>query len=250
MTFSLIAKDPKDGAIGIAVASRFFASAALVPYVGRSVAVASQAFVNPVWGVEGRTRLANGERAADVLKDLVKRDSGEAVRQCHMLDMDGNFACHTGDECVVWAGSRQGKYHSVAGNMLEGEGVVEAVFSAYEQSDHLPFADRMLAAMKKGEAAGGDKRGRQSAGLIIHRGQDFAWLDLRVDDHEDPLAELDRLLDVAKERYLYLADYFATQDIFARKLAWAGLEETMMEAEAKRLASGWVSKSKATTKEP
>ncbi|GHB24131.1 pilus assembly protein [Pseudovibrio japonicus] len=250
MTFSLIAKDPEDGAIGIAVASRFFASAALVPYVGRSVAVASQAFVNPVWGVEGRTRLANGEHAADVLADLIKRDTGEAVRQCHMLDKNGDFACHTGGECVVWAGHRLGKYHSVAGNMLEGESVVEAVFSTYEESDALPFAERMLAAMKEGEAAGGDKRGRQSAGLVIHRGQDYPWLDIRVDDHDDPLAELDRLLDVAKERYLYLADFFATQDVFSRKLAWAGLEETMMEAEAKRLASGWVSRSKATSKEP
>jgi uncharacterized Ntn-hydrolase superfamily protein len=120
MTWSIIAHDPVTGEIGLAVASRFFAAGAAVPYVGARCAVATQASVNPLWGVEGRQRLAAGESAEAVLADFKARDAEQAIRQCHMLDAQGNFAAHTGADCIEWAGHLVGRHHSVAGNMLAG----------------------------------------------------------------------------------------------------------------------------------
>ncbi|MCB1310600.1 MAG: DUF1028 domain-containing protein [Sedimentitalea sp.] len=237
MTYSIIAHDPATGEIGIAVASRFFACGAAVPYVGRRVAVATQAFVNPLWGSEGRTRLEAGETAEAVLADFRARDAGQAIRQCHMMDASGRFAAHTGAECVAWAGHRCGADHSVAGNMLAGPEVVAATFEAYQTAAALPMAERLLAAMEAGEAAGGDKRGRQAAGLVIHRGEDHAWLDLRVDDHGDPLAELRRLLDVAEERYLHVAAAMPTRANFSGVPTREGIDRAIAEAaEARRVA--------------
>ncbi|MEP5008118.1 DUF1028 domain-containing protein, partial [Roseobacter sp.] len=204
MTYSLIAKDA-DGSIGVIVASKFFACGAVVPFVSGTVAVASQAFCNPVWGTEGRARMMAGEAAQDVLDDLAARDAGRAIRQAHMMDAQGAFAAYTGAECVDWAGHIIGDAHSVAGNMLAGARVIKATSDAYLANQALPFAERLIAAMVAGEAAGGDKRGRQAAGLVIHRGEAHPWLDLRADDHADPLAELARLWDVAQERYVHFA---------------------------------------------
>ncbi|MEL6887855.1 MAG: DUF1028 domain-containing protein, partial [Pseudomonadota bacterium] len=170
MTYSLIARD-SDGSIGLIVASKFFACGAVVPFVSDTVAVASQAFCNPVWGTEGRARMIAGEAAQDVLADLVARDEGRAIRQAHVMDAQCRFAAHTGADCVDWAGHLIAADHSVAGNMLAGPRVIEATSEAYAQGVGLPFAARLIAAMQAGEAAGGDKRGRQAAGLVIHRGQ-------------------------------------------------------------------------------
>jgi uncharacterized Ntn-hydrolase superfamily protein len=244
MTFSLIARDT-DGCIGLIVASKFFACGAVVPYVSDKVAVASQAFCNPIWGTEGRTRMENGESADAVLADLASRDEGRAIRQAHMMDAQGHFAAHTGDDCVDWAGHLIREDHSVAGNMLTGADVIEATSAAYVANADLPFPDRLIAAMKAGEAAGGDKRGRQAAGLVIHRGQAHPWLDLRADDHADPLGELARLWDVAQERYVHFAKGMPTAERFSGYPTRDGIDADIAAAEARREAEGRPSRSHA-----
>lgn len=244
MTYSLIAKD-SDGSIGLIVASRFFACGAAVPYVNGQVAVASQAFCNPIWGTEGRDRLSAGEAASTVLDDLVGRDTGQAIRQAHMLDRSGNFAAHTGADCVDWAGHVIREDHSVAGNMLAGSGVIEVTSDAYRANAHLPFVERLLTAMRAGEAEGGDKRGRQAAGLIIHRGQAHPWLDMRADDHADPLAELSRLWDVAQERYVHFAKGMPTAEQFSGYPTRDGIDRDIATAYAERCLKGLSSRSHA-----
>ncbi|MEX3317090.1 DUF1028 domain-containing protein [Sulfitobacter sp. PS-8MA] len=246
MTYSIIARNPETREIGIAVASRFFACGAAVPYVGRRVAVATQAFVNPLWGTEGRRMLENGEAAEALIAEFAARDAGRDIRQCHMLDAAGNFAAHTGKDCVDWAGHRSGSHHSVAGNMLTGPEVVAATFDTYAARDDLPMAERLLAAMRAGEAAGGDKRGRQAAGLVIHRGEDHAYLDLRVDDHADPLSELDRLLEVAGERYLHVAEAMPSRHNFSGTTDRAPIDAAILRGEIARQKAGKPSRSLAT----
>ncbi|MEO0503216.1 MAG: DUF1028 domain-containing protein [Pseudomonadota bacterium] len=244
MTYSLIARD-SDGSIGLIVASKFFACGAVVPFLSDTVAVASQAFCNPVWGTEGRARMMAGEAAQDVLDDLVARDEGRAIRQAHMMDGQGRFAAHTGADCVDWAGHLIAADHSVAGNMLTGPRVIEATSEAYAQGSDLSFATRLIKAMQAGEAAGGDKRGRQAAGLVIHRGQSHAWLDLRADDHADPLGELERLWDVAQERYVHFAKGMPTAERFSGLPTRDGIDAGIAEAEARRKAEGRASRSHA-----
>ena len=246
MTYSIVARDPDTGFLGVAVASRFFAVGALVPHVRANAAVATQAFVNPLWGVEGVSRLAAGEGAEAVLADLAARDGGQAQRQAHMIDARGAIAAHTGAECVDWAGHVSAEGVSVAGNMLAGPQVIAAALEAYQDESALPFAERLLAAMEAGEAAGGDKRGRQSAALRIHRGLDYPWLDLRADDHADPLAELRRLLEVAGERFLFFADALATPENFSGLADRAALDAAIAEGEEARRRAGRPSRSFAT----
>ncbi len=244
MTYSLIAKDT-DGSIGLIVASKFFACGAVVPYVSDTVAVASQAFCNPIWGTEGRARMMAGESAEAVIADLAARDEGRAIRQAHMMDADGNFAAYTGVDCVDWAGHLLGEGHSVAGNMLAGPQVIKATSEAYLANADLPFAERLITAMQAGEAAGGDKRGRQAAGLIIHRGEAHPWLDLRADDHADPLGELARLWDVAQERYVHFAKGMPTAKRFSGYPTRDGIDADIAAAEARRKAEGRASRSQA-----
>jgi len=246
MTYSVVARDPEDGTLAIAVASRFFAVGATVPYVRRDVAVATQAFVNPMWGIEGVARLQAGATAPDVIADLVALDAGQAQRQCHLVDGHGEIAAHTGEACMDWAGHVSARGVSVAGNMLAGPDVVAASLDAYLSAANLPMPDRMLAALRAGEVAGGDRRGRQAAALRVHQGQDYAALDLRVDDHADPLGELDHLLDVARERFVYFSDCMGTQENFAGTTDRTELDSTLAELERSRKTEGRTSRSKAT----
>lgn len=245
MTWSLIARDRDSGDVGLIVSSRFFACGAIVPCVGARVAVASQAFCNPIWGTEGRRRMAAGESAEKVLADLVERDDGRAIRQAHMMDASGRFAAHTGMDCVDWAGHLIGEGHSVAGNMLAGPEVIEETSRTYQTLGDMPFPDRLIAAMQAGEQAGGDKRGKQAAGLIIHRGEDYAWLDLRADDHADPLTELARLWDVAQERYVHFTKGLPTSKRFSGSPTREGIDADISAAEARRIAEGRPSQSRA-----
>lgn len=246
MTYSIVAKDPVTGEVAIAVASRFFACGALVPFAGREVAVASQAFCNPLWGLEGRARLARGAPSAEVLNDFVARDEGQSIRQAHMIDKQGGIAAHTGAECVDWAGHRAAPGVSVAGNMLAGPTVVDATLMAYLENIDQPMPERLLRAMQAGERAGGDKRGRQAAGLVIHRGEDYPWLDLRADDHADPLAELRRLIDVSNERYTHFAMGLAKRANFSGLADRSPIDAAIEQAEAERKKKGIRSRSFAT----
>lgn len=247
MTYSIVARDPETGHYGVAVASRFFATGALVPHLrGGKCAVATQAFVSPIWGIEAADRLAAGQNAADVVADLVARDDGQTIRQIHLVDSNGNVAAHTGSNCVDWCGHVSGDAVSVAGNMLVGERVITDTLRAYQNNMELPLAERLMTAMEAGHAAGGDKRGTQSAALVIHRTEDYPWLSLRADDHPDPLDELRRLYDVAFERFVHVADAMPTAANFSGVTDRSGIDAAIKAEDAKRKAEGRQSRSFAT----
>lgn len=203
MTWSILARDPETGLYGLAVASKFFAVGAVVPFSGGPHgAVMSQALPNPELGTRGLMLLGQNHRAASVVEMLVAMDRAIEQRQLHVIDAEGATAAYTGPGCIDWCGHRTAEGVSVAGNMLAGAEVVEETLAAWRGNGHLPIVERLLAAMRAGEDAGGDKRGRQGAALRIQGPESYARLDLRVDDHADPLAELGRLYEVAKERFI------------------------------------------------
>ncbi len=201
MTWSIVARS-KSGAFAVAIASRFFAVGALCPHAHSGIgALATQALVNPLYGPRGLNMLSQGLSAADVVYALTDADGGREHRQLHVIDAEGNIAAHTGVECIEWCGHVTGDDFSVAGNMLAGPQVIEDTAQAYDAGSDLPFAERLIAAMQAGEAAGGDKRGKQAAALLICTAESYPFLDLRVDDHPDPLDELLRLYVKSLERY-------------------------------------------------
>ena len=201
MTWSIVARD-EAGHFGVAVASRFFAVGALCVYTRRGVgALSTQALVNPLYGATGLDLLGSGHHAAQVVQTLVNADAGREQRQVHVLAATGPGAAYTGAACVDWCGHQVHDNFSVAGNMLVGARVVEATAEAFVAAQGLPLAERLLAAMAAGEAAGGDKRGKQAAALRIHGDEDYPQLDLRVDDHAEPIMELQRLYRVSLERF-------------------------------------------------
>jgi uncharacterized Ntn-hydrolase superfamily protein len=250
MTYSIIGRDPRTGHIGTAVASRFFAAGGVVPYTRGTCAIATQAFINPMYGIEGLPRLAAGESGAALLADFSARDRNARHRQVHVLDTRGRFAAVTGESCIGWAGHVIGSDCSVAGNMLAGPEVIGTVRDAFAANAAHGLPERLLAAMEAGERTGGDLRGRQSAALRVHRGEDYSWIDIRADDHPDPLAELRRLLAVAGERYLLFAEGFATRDNFGGPVDCADTDAAIAAAEARRAAAGIPSASRATPLPP
>jgi len=212
MTWSIIARDSATGQFGIAVATRFFAVGARVPYIAAGVgAVATQALVNPYYGIDGLTLLRDGREPGDIVKALTATDSGRETRQLHVMDAKGRIASHTGRECVDWCGHVEGDDFSMAGNMLAGAAVLDDTAKAYAANSDLPFPQRLIVAMLAGEAAGGDKRGKQSAALLIHGEEEWSALDLRVDDHTDPLRELERLEAVSRERWVHFRQFLPTR---------------------------------------
>jgi uncharacterized Ntn-hydrolase superfamily protein len=212
MTWSIIARDNSTGQFGIAVATRFFAVGARVPHIAaRLGGIATQALVNPYYGIDGVRLLREGQKPREVVATLIAADSGRESRQLHIMDAGGHIASHTGRDCVDWCGHIEGKGFSIAGNMLAGARVLDDTAEAYIAGEKLPFAQRLIAAMRSGEAAGGDKRGRQSAALLIHGEEEWSELDLRVDDHADPLGELERLEQVSRERWVHFRKYLPTR---------------------------------------
>ena len=208
MTWSIIAHDARSGRLGIAVATRFFAVGARVPHIQTGVgAVATQALTNPSYGARGLKLLAAGAPAADVVRLLTDADLGREHRQLHVMDTARRSAAWTGRSCVDWCGHLIRDGFSVAGNMLAGPRVIEDTAAAFEANAALPLPRRLIAAMKAGEAAGGDKRGKQSAAMLIHDAEETSELDLRVDDHTDPLAELERLEVVSRERWVHFRKF-------------------------------------------
>jgi uncharacterized Ntn-hydrolase superfamily protein len=201
MTWSILARD-EAGRFGVAIASRFFAVGALCVHTRRGVgALSTQALMNPLYGPRGMDLLAGGTAPAEVVAKLTAADAGRDQRQLHILPAHGLPAAWTGPGCVDWCGQQLGEDFSVAGNMLAGPAVIQATAQAFIDSRGRDLAERLLAAMAAGEAAGGDKRGKQGAALRIHADEDYPQLDLRVDDHEEPLRELERLYRKSLERY-------------------------------------------------
>jgi len=201
MTWSIVARDAT-GSLGVIVASRFFAVGALCPHAHSGVgALSTQALVNPLYGARGLALLGQGNAPADVVQGLTLADAGREHRQLHLIDAEGNIAAYTGAECIEWCGQITGDGFSVAGNMLAGPQVIEDTAQFYDAGSELPFAERLIAAMEAGEAAGGDKRGKQAVALLICTTEAYPALDLRVDDHPDPIAELKRLYVKSLERF-------------------------------------------------
>lgn len=249
MTYSIVARDPVTGHLGVAVASRFFAVGTVVPHLrGRVGAVATQAFVNPTYGTDGLRMLAEGQAPAAILRSLTARDDGHPQRQVHLIGITGQPAAFTGAACVDWAGHLIGDGVSVAGNMLEGPQVVAETLRAYTAAIDKPLTERLLIAMQAGEDAGGDKRGRQSAALVVYRDQDYAWLDIRADDDADPLTELRRLFAVAQERYLHVAETMATRENPHGMIDRRVIDDRIAALEADRIASGTATRSRMGNK--
>ena len=216
MTWSIIARDERTGRVGIIVATRFFAVGALVPHVETGTgAIATQAFTNPLYGPLGLGLLRAGLSASAAIAALTAADAGRDHRQLHAMDGRGGFAAYTGAACIDWCGHALRESYSVAGNMLAGPAVLADTVRGYDDHAGLPLGRRLIAAMRAGEAAGGDKRGKQSAALLIHDREDYPLYDLRVDDHPEPLAELARLETIARERWVHFRRHMPGRRTFS-----------------------------------
>jgi uncharacterized Ntn-hydrolase superfamily protein len=195
MTWSLIVHDPQSQGFGLAITTCNLAVGASCPFLRRGVgAVSTQSITNRYLGPAVLDGMARGLHPAAAIEGALVGDEGKGLRQVHAVDAHGRSAVWTGANCVPWAGGISGQGWSVAGNMLASEAVVADTMAAFLARDELPLPERLLAALEAGEAAGGDRRGRQSAALQIITTEDFPDLDLRVDDHREPLTELSRLL--------------------------------------------------------
>jgi uncharacterized Ntn-hydrolase superfamily protein len=230
MTWSIIARDKATGCFGIAVATKFFAVGARVPFIAAGIgAVATQALVNPFYGTNGLRLLREGMPADEVVKTLIAADDGHDHRQVHVMDAQGGVAAHTGSACIDWCGHIKDDDFSIAGNMLTNSGVLSNTAATFAANNDAPFARRLIVAMQAGEAAGGDKRGKQSAALLIFGEEEWADLDLRVDDHADPLRELDRLESVSRERWTTFRRFLPS-----RRNPVGTTDRTVIEAEFAR----------------
>ncbi len=203
-TFSIVARDGEAGELGVAVASKFFSVGSVVPWArASSGAVATQSFANTSFGPRGLDLLDTGATPEQIVKILLQTDDRPDRRQFGIVSADGFSATYTGENCLTWAGGRNGKDYAVQGNILTGEAVVLAMEKAFLETQGT-LADRMYAALAAGDAAGGDARGRQSAALIVVRegggygGYNDRAIDIRVDDHKEPFKELGRLLNYAQ----------------------------------------------------
>jgi uncharacterized Ntn-hydrolase superfamily protein len=204
-TFSIVAKDAKTNELGVAVQSKFIAVGSVVPYAKAGIgAVASQAWGNVQYGPVGLKLLSKGKKADQVISLMINADPLQKHRQVAIINKEGNISNHTGTECLNWAGSRSGKNFSVQGNLLTGPEVVEAMANSFKQSSGF-LAERLIEALKAGQVAGGDKRGMQSAALLIvkenwgYGGLNDRFRDLRVDDHSNPIQELNRIYKIHRK---------------------------------------------------
>ncbi len=204
-TFSIVGYDAETGALGISVQSKFFAVGSVVPWAEAGVgAIATQSWANTTYGPKGLKLLKSGLSAEQALERLIADDPGHATRQVGIVDAKGNVANYTGDECNEWAGAISGENYTAQGNILVGEEVVKAMGKAFEETEG-ELADKLMAALFAGQAAGGDTRGQQSAALLVvqensgYGGFNDRYIDLRVDDAEKPIEELQRLLDIHKQ---------------------------------------------------
>jgi uncharacterized Ntn-hydrolase superfamily protein len=213
----------------VAIATRFFAVGALCPHAETGIgALSTQALINPHYGKQGLELLRAGVPAPEVVKRLIAPDEGREQRQLHVIDAAGRIGQHTGAKCVDWCGATAGEGYSVAGNMLSNDKVIGQTARAFAKTKGA-LAERLIAALEAGEAAGGDKRGKQSAALLIYSLEDYPELNLRVDDHAEPLIELRRLYEKAHERFI---PYLRCSPSKARP--WGVLDRQVIEEEIAR----------------
>ncbi len=204
MTYSIVALDRATGDLGVAVQSKFLAVGAVVPWARAGVgAVATQAFANVAYGPDGLALLADGSSADEALQRLVSPDRQRDHRQLGIVDAHGGAATHTGPQCFAWAGGRAGDGFAAQGNILAGAGVVDGLAETF-LAGGMPFPELLVACLAAADVAGGDRRGRESAALLVVRagggygGWNDRYLDLRVDHHDDPIGELARLVDLQR----------------------------------------------------
>ncbi|MFB6177653.1 MAG: DUF1028 domain-containing protein [Halobaculum sp.] len=202
MTFSIVARDPESDAVGVAVHSKFISVGSVVPFASADAgAVATQSFANVSYGPDGLDHLRDGHSAEEAIDALTEPDEEAAQRQVGIVGQDGSVAAFTGAECFDYAGDRQGETYTVQGNILENEATLDAMADAFEtaRDDGEGLPEAMLAALHAGNEAGGDSRGEQSAALYVAKpeggydGKNDRWVDVRVDDHDEPIAELERV---------------------------------------------------------
>ncbi len=210
-TFSIVGFDPETGDLGVAVESKFFGVGSVVPWAKAKIgAIATQSYANVAYGPDGLELLRSGKSAQEAIKQLTSPDEGRERRQLGVVDASGSAAAFTGEKCNGWAGHYVGSNFCVQGNLLVGEGVINAMRSAFENAcgdRDSELADWLMAALQAGQEAGGDKRGQQSAALLIVRDKagygsaNDRYIDLRVEDHPEPIKELARLLEMHKKFY-------------------------------------------------
>ncbi|WP_034384783.1 DUF1028 domain-containing protein [Deinococcus sp. YIM 77859] len=224
MTFSIVGRDPVTGDLGVAVASKFLAVGALVPFARAGVgAVATQSYVNPQYGPDGLRELAAGLAPAEVAAKFQATDPDIRQRQFGMVGADGRSVTFTGEGCHAWAGGLARENVALQGNILTGPEVLEAMLAAWTAAAEEPLPRRLLAALRAGDGAGGDRRGRQSAALLCvgpgrgYGGLSDDWVNLRADDHPDPCAELARLLDLHD---LLFGRPHRTRELTGEELEW------------------------------
>ncbi|HEU4514438.1 MAG TPA: DUF1028 domain-containing protein [Nocardioidaceae bacterium] len=263
MTFSIVARSADGQSWGVAVASKFLAVGSPVPAAVAGVgAVATQAEANVAYKGLALSHMDEGATASVALQRLIEEDDGREHRQVGIVDVDGNAATHTGHECLDWAGGVTDTDVAIQGNILAGPEVVEAMKAAWDSSQDEPdLARRLMAALIAGDAAGGDRRGRQSAALLVVRdgagygGNDDVAVDLRVDDHADPIVELGRLLDL-NDLYLTAStdeEKVRVDDTLAKELddrahrlghrdfhAWVGTENYEMRVSPEGHEDRWI----------
>lgn len=203
MTFSLVARCSRTGELGVAVATAIPAVGAICPFARAGVgAISSQSYTNALYGPDGLALLSDGVEPEQALQSLTAGDPGRSLRQVVMVDAKGRAAAFTGADCVDAHRHLVGNGFAAAGNMLTDATVVDAVARAFEAAAGEVLSERLIRALEAGQAAGGDKRGRQSAALLVVAADEFAACDLRVDEHAEPVAELRRVYEVAKRQLL------------------------------------------------
>jgi uncharacterized Ntn-hydrolase superfamily protein len=203
MTFSIVAHCPRTGQLGVAVSTAVPAVGAMCPYVNAGVgAVSTQSWVNPYLALEALDLMQSGQTGPAALDAVLSRDDAKELRQIGVVDARGRASSWSGNGCTGWFGHIADENFAVQGNMLVGEATVVGMAAAFRASEPLDLAERLLLALEAGQAAGGDKRGRQSASLMVYAQEDYALLDLRVDEHPHPVAELRRVYTIAKLQLL------------------------------------------------
>ncbi len=195
-TFSIVARCPQTGDLGVAVSTAIPAVGAINPFARAQVgAIATQAWSNPYLGIDGLNLLAQGLSATEVLEQLLKADADKERRQLSIVDAHGGVAAFTGTQVQPWKGHREGESYVVAGNFLVSDETILAMAETFETMRG-SLGERLLVALEAGQAAGGDRRGKVSAALLVVRDEEYPYLDLRVDEHSEPVAELRRIFDI------------------------------------------------------
>jgi uncharacterized Ntn-hydrolase superfamily protein len=201
MTFSIVARCPRSGMTGVAVSTAVPAVGAICAFGAPGVgSIATQSWANPYLGIDGVELLRQGLSAPEVLEKLISEDPGRDMRQLGIVDGHGHVAVYSGAKCTSWFGDITGPGYSIQGNMLTGGETLDAMRDSFDSTVALSLPERLVSALEAGQSVGGDKRGRQSAALKVYAAEEYPYLDLRVDEHPEPVTELRRIYEVAQRQ--------------------------------------------------